>query len=294
VAVKRLHRNVPEAFENESTILRKLSSRHHDHSHLITLLATFEQHGYKYLMFPWAECDLENYWKRGDHEKDERFTLWLVRQCQGITEAISRIHRYNTTSGTSILYRKFNETSAIESVAARPRTHDPPRQRHPLTLSGRHGDIRPQNILWYHDPYVAQDLGTLKLSDFSSARFRDITNMPEDRSDNSSAMSSTRYISPECRMPEANPSVQCDVWALGCVFLEFICWYHAGYDGLMKFKEHCAIGHDSDSFFTILRSGIIKDRMMLEGKIDGRNQCYAQLKEAVIEVSTSIAVTIGW
>jgi serine/threonine protein kinase len=286
VAVKRLHLDDPKAFEHESTILRRLLKEPLSHPHLITLLATFEQRRHQYLMFPWAECDLENYWKRDDHEKDERFPIWLVRQCQGIAEALSRIHRYDTTSGTTIIYQKSDGTSAIKPIAAKARMDDPTKPRNDLTLSGRHGDIRPQNILWYCDSSVAQDLGTLKLSDFGSARFRDITGTPEEKR-KSMAISWT-YLSPECQMPDANPSIQCDVWALGCVFLEFICWHHTGYGGLKRFEHQRNLGYDSDSFFTIVRDEKTERRVMRDGKAERRPECYAKVKETVIDVRTAV------
>jgi serine/threonine protein kinase len=278
VAVKRLHVSDPRAFKLESTILRKLLSESHAHSHLITLLATYEQYGHQYLIFPWAERDLKNYWMQEDHEKHERFTIWLVRQCQGIAEALSQIHRYNTTSGTSIRYLTADETPDIRPFSANPLVHDPEKPRRSLTLSGRHGDIKPQNILWYHDSAAAQDLGTLKLADFGSTRFRDITRMPEEKR-KSMAISRT-YLSPECQMPDAKPSIQCDVWALGCVFLEFVCWYHAGHDGLQTFERRRNVGYASDSFFDIVRVS----------KAERTPKFDAIVKETVLEVSTNIAI----
>jgi serine/threonine protein kinase len=280
VAVKRLLRDDSKAFNRESTILRRLLKKPLFHSHLITLLATFEQRGQRYLIFPWAERDLENYWKSMHSGKDEQLAIWLVRQCQGITEALSHIHRYHTTSGTTMDYKSPDESSAVERVSATQQTYDPPNIRRPLTLFGRHGDIRPKNILWYHDPANIQDLGTLKLADFGCARFRDTTRMPEEK--RSSMAISWTYVSPECVIPDNIPSIQCDVWALGCVFLEFICWYHTGYNGLHTFDRQRIFENASDNFFHIVR----------HGKPERSPLPYAAVKETVIEVSTRITVAI--
>jgi serine/threonine protein kinase len=274
--VKRLRCNYPKAFKHESTVLWRLLKEPHVHPHLVTLLATFEQREQYYFILPWAESDLESYWKDFGRFKntwnDEQMSAWLVRQCQGIVEALSRIHRYDTTSGTTISYHK-TERASVSAVRAKPRARDPAEPRTPLTLFGRHGDIKPQNILWFHNPCVNQDLGTLKISDFGSARFGDRMTMSEEHQD-SMAMSLT-YRSPECQMPDAEPSIQCDIWALGCVFLEFVCWYHASYDGLKDFARQRRYGYDSDSYFTIGR--VNRD--------ERRHELYATVKKPVTEVS---------
>jgi serine/threonine protein kinase len=283
VAVKRLRRRNAEAFENESAILRGLLRTPHVHPHLITLLATFEQREQHYLILPWADMDLESYWIFTNQKKNERHSNWLVRQCQGIAEALSQIHRYVTTSGTTINYPKPNTLSKVKIFQEKSQGHDPAKQRKSLTLSGRHGDIKPKNILWYSDPAGTQGLGTLKLSDFGSARFREKSKTHVVDEDEVSMAASGTYLSPECRMPDAKSGIQCDVWALGCVFLEFVCWYHFGWPGLRAFERQRNLGYASDSFFDILRVS----------KTEGSPQCYAVVKETVIEVSTSLAAIMG-
>jgi serine/threonine protein kinase len=287
--VKRLHSDEPKAFKDESNILKRLSREPHSHPHLITLLATFEQRQHQYLVFPWAESDLENYWKRAHHVKGEKFSVWLVRQCKGIAEALSQIHRYRTTSATILVPRAPDKIPHLNIVSAESSLYDSARSR-TFTLSGRHGDIRPQNILWYHSPVGTEDFGTLKLSDFGSTRFRREPEMPEEKR-KSMAISWT-YLSPECQLPDASPSIQCDVWALGCVFLEFVCWYFAGYDGLGEFERQRKLGYDSDSFFTIVRDENTERRIMRDGTTERRPECYAKVKETVLDVGTSVAVTV--
>jgi serine/threonine protein kinase len=278
--VKRLRHRNTEAFENESTILRRLLTKSHTHPHLITLLATFEHREQYYLIVPWADMDLEDYWKLETRRKDVQLAFWIVRQCQGIAEALSQIHQYLTTSDTTISYPKPNVTSKVKTLSGYSRGYDPAKP--PLTLSGRHGDIRPKNILWYNDPATNQGFGILKLSDFGSVRFRDDSSTYINDEDEESMAAFGTYVSPECRMPNAKSGIQCDVWALGCVFLEFVCWHHFGWHGLRAFEERRSFGYDSSSFFTIERGT----------KSEGLQQCYAVVKETVIEVSASIAVAI--
>ncbi|CAN9258831.1 unnamed protein product [Alternaria alternata] len=70
-----------------------------------------------------------------------------------------------------------NITSAApgaEAIPGRSQSVRSPGQRD-FVLSGRHGDIKPKNILWFPHASSAEssitDLGILKLSDFGSAHF---------------------------------------------------------------------------------------------------------------------------
>ncbi|KAK7734704.1 hypothetical protein SLS53_007809 [Cytospora paraplurivora] len=60
-AVKLLTSRNREEFNHEAEMLMKFSDDSHEH--LISLLARYEQFKKFYLIFPWAEADLENYWR---------------------------------------------------------------------------------------------------------------------------------------------------------------------------------------------------------------------------------------
>ncbi|KAJ9151679.1 hypothetical protein NKR19_g4700 [Coniochaeta hoffmannii] len=68
-------------------------------------------------------------------------------------------------------------------------------------LSYAHGRIRPENIFWYYEKYLLAPrlLGSLKI-------FDDVVDA----------------------IPANKEALENDVWALGCVFLEFIAWYIRG------------------------------------------------------------------
>ena len=57
------------------------------------------------------------------------------------------------------------------------------------------------------------------------------------------------YRSPEAMLPGCELSVQCDVWALGCVFLEFICWYSGGTTSLKSFEDQRVTDYDLSPSF---------------------------------------------
>lgn len=273
MAVKKLHIRDTEAFKCESSILNNLRRTAHEHAHLVTLLATYEQRRKFYLILPWAEGDLEWFWEHKDLKKSNVPSSWLVRQCQGIVEALSRIHRYDTTSATSMPHYLTKSPASHIYISAYSQRSLSTEPGNPRSLHGRHGDIRPKNILWFSNDSLGDGFGTLKLSDFGSVRFSDDTKMTME--DRETMPRSETYRSPECQLPDGEPSVQCDVWALGCVFLEFLCWYHKGWEGLRSFARNRREGYDSDGYFTIVRD----EKNMKQPRL------YAKVKEPVNEVS---------
>lgn len=253
----------------ESEILKNLSMERHLHDHLITLLATFEQSGQYFLVFPWADGDLDRYWTKinpAPSTDDASLAMWVIDQCQGIAEGLSKVHRYNTKSNTTMLDQsQGRQTSARD-------TDDAPRA---LSLIGRHGDIKPENILWFPDREAKGSHGILKITDFGIARFT-----PENRAakrEGGFVPNSLTYRSPECDLPGEEISAQCDVWALGCVYLVFLTWFFGGGSAVKTFgirrtaSDNGWHGMDTDNFFitTTDNAGVRR----------------AKVKEAVIKVS---------
>ncbi|CAN9258203.1 unnamed protein product [Alternaria alternata] len=105
-----------------------------------------------------------------------------------------------------------NITSAApgaEAIPGRSQSVRSPGQRD-FVLSGRHGDIKPKNILWFPHASSAEssitDLGILKLSDFGSAHFGEEEAVSAQ--DKDTVPFTESYQSPECQLPhELNPPV---------------------------------------------------------------------------------------
>lgn len=236
--------------------------------HLITLLATFEQHGHYYLMFPWADADLERYWEMRPNppNSDEGMAKWVIEQCKGIAEALSQIHRYATLTGTSMLDQASHPRKDLKVIQEAPGT---------LNLLGRHGDIKPKNILWFQDHGPNGRYGILKITDFGIARFTK-ENAASERKRGIVPNSQT-YRSPECDLPNGEISPQCDVWALGCVYLVFITWFFGGWKYVQEFAsrrmatDRFWAGFETDSFFTIME--------------DKPGMLTAKVKDSVTQVS---------
>ena len=253
-----------EAFEAESRILRNISSVDHTNQHLITLLASYEQQGRYFLIFPWAERDLEQYWE--DTIPEPGMAKWMIDQCQGLANGLSHVHHYPTMPNTTMVFESsLSEQTSIAS-------HAPSSS---LTLYGRHGDIKPKNILWFRDP-CNNGYGTLKITDFGIAQFT--SDNTESARRKGIVPNSYTYRSPECDFPDAEISPQCDIWALGCVYLVFITWYLGGWNYVQNFasrrKARDRYWHHkvtSDTFFTITE--------------DGSGMRVAKVKDSVVLVS---------
>ncbi|KAI0127542.1 kinase-like domain-containing protein [Xylariales sp. AK1849] len=231
-AVKRLRFNDHAAFQREVDNLKRFSGR--DHLHLIKLLVTFEYCEQHYLLFPWADGNLLSFWKDGhpdleNPKRDRDLALWFTKQCLGIAEGLKMIHTANSPA------------IALGSHLAPPES-----------LHGRHGDVKPENILWFKD-YLRTDMGLLKISDFGGSRFNrtrsrshvDVKNIPI----------SLTYRAPEYDvMREVAQSY--DIWSLGCVFLQFVTWYVQGWQGVDEFSKR-RVGDDNsdipeDVFFNFV------------------------------------------
>jgi hypothetical protein len=224
-AVKQLFSGDKEVFTREVQMLKRLTGNL-AHSHLISLLATYHHQGRYHLIFPWAPADLLGYWKNENPQpKNDRDTaLWVAEQCQGLAEGLARIHRYQTYTGDSILNSALNKEDSQQ-----------PKNRNPKDvvkmLFGRHGDIKPANILWF-PANTESGKGILKITDFGIAEFTTQNTSSRNRVPNS-----PEYRAPETDLEGAVISSSYDIWALGCVYLEFITWCFGGWARIEAFLD---------------------------------------------------------
>ncbi len=98
----------------------------------------------------------------------------------------------------------------------------------------RHGDIKPQNILWFSRPAETQgSKGILKISDFGTAELNQNTVAKQKM-----APASLMYQPPEACTSDTASDALGDVWSLGCIYLEFIAWFFGGWEeGVSRFLD---------------------------------------------------------
>ncbi|KAH7317940.1 putative cyclin-dependent kinase 2 [Rhexocercosporidium sp. MPI-PUGE-AT-0058] len=249
VAVKGLFstKDQEEIFNLEVKMLQALNR--YSHKHIIKLLATYKLTNRYYLLFPLASCNLRNHWDTRIPLWNQPTYLWAIMQLKGLVSALDVIHTLPTglpsmepdipNAGTSHrpLYRNIN--LRVEQREA---------------MFGRHGDIKPENILWFEDS--ADVHGTLVLADMGLGRFH--RKESRSRVDPKTINGSQTYAPPEVTMNQP-VSRAYDIWSLGCVLTEFITWLLKGPPGLAKFGarrlEVAEDGIKDDTFFTITSSG---------------------------------------
>ena len=206
-AVKKLHggnvRN-SERFRHEIDQLKRFNG--HINPHLVTLVATFSQDGEHHFVFPFAEGDLCMYWESQPHPAaiSLEFASWFAAQLSGLMDAICSIHDPNS------------DTLLV-----------------PEPKYGRHGDIKPDNILWYRSTSYSQGLfviSDLGLSASHSDKSR--SNIPGEN-----VPPVPGYRPPECDIEKASVSRLFDVWTMGCLYLEMTTWYLGGNELREEFEQ---------------------------------------------------------
>jgi serine/threonine protein kinase len=232
-------------FEKETQMLTRFGGHH---GNIVILLATIswrdslkQRFG---LLFPWAECDLLGYWKMLRQPEWSFDSLeWIVSQCQGIISAVNHIHNPHIRNSN-------NEE-----------------------LYGRHGDIKPENVLWFKK--TAR--GVLVLSDLGlAAEHRDgsRSNIPGHDIPNT-----PNYRPPECDMAGSDGFISrsFDIWTLGCLFLEFVIWTLCGWEERERFH--------SDRFSPYI-NGTSKDIYYDVCRLTAKENSYAfKIKDVVTQVS---------
>lgn len=234
-------------FEREVDVLRKFSGE--THPHLVSLLVAFEKGSNYYLLFHWAYADLKHFWKTENpgSSLDRKTLTWLFEQLRGITDGLQRIHNYKERQST------------LDSQA----------------IYGRHGDIKPENLLLFKRRGIENDLGIIQLSDFGLTRFHDERSRSGIRPSNLVGCSPT-YRPPEVDFKEGRVSRSYDIWSLGCVCLEFITWHLGGWALLQYYVQRRLQkdlhGYASDQFFEIV-------------PVDDSENLGAQVKPEVTQVN---------
>jgi serine/threonine protein kinase len=127
--------------------------------------------------------------------------------------------------------------------------HNPPDAPH--GPYGRHGDIKPENILWFLSEehprgfFVITDFGLSSInSEFSRSNIR-----------NRDIAFSPRYRPPENDMDGGLVSRSYDIWTLGCLYLEMACWMLGGIKEIEQFElarmSPSSTGFTVSTFFDI-------------------------------------------
>jgi serine/threonine protein kinase len=181
------------------------------------------------LLFLWAEHDLDNYWINNerpvhDGKPDVEAIRWTMKQIVGMAGALDTMHNP----------RNVNLA--------------------PKKKYARHGDIKPENILWYNSPndsrgiFVIADLGLTTLNSTKSRSMQPGRFVPV----------TAGYRPPECDLKGGVVSRAFDVWTYGCLLLELVCWILGGQAHRKRFETYRKTVYitntKSEIFFDIIES----------------------------------------
>uniref|UniRef100_A0A0B7K9X2 Protein kinase domain-containing protein n=1 Tax=Bionectria ochroleuca TaxID=29856 RepID=A0A0B7K9X2_BIOOC len=230
-ALKKLISHDRDNFQLELDSLLFSADRNKDKRHMIQVLATFEEldsvQSTFYLLFDWAEGDLQDFWRRNKSlVGDMSHCLAMSEQFLGLGQTLEAIHSDRL---------KFPLPDDIVD---------------PRNLYGRHGDIKPDNILYFH---LSTGEQRLVLADFGLGRLH--TKLSISKQDPKVLGRTETYRSPEFDLPDGLVGPRADVYSLGCVFLEHITWFLLGVGFPDKFSDDRSMkdihGFDADTFFML-------------------------------------------
>ncbi|KAI0478282.1 kinase-like domain-containing protein [Xylaria cf. heliscus] len=241
-ALKTLNKNNPNAFQREVEMLQRFNRT--KHPHIVTLLAAFSRCNKNYLIFPWASYDLSMYWEKVNPTPDAgdiELVRWISRQACQLVEAVSLIHDLPE-----------NQEEEEES-----------------RLYGRHGDLKPENIIWYKSrdglgKLVITDMGLSKTHRFKTRTY----------SSPQTAPATPKYRPPELDYEHGLMGRKFDIWTLGCVFFELLCWLYGGYKDLVEMENKME---------TVYILGVFKSMYYEWVYVKDNNFCTIRVNPAVTE-----------
>ncbi|XXH04366.1 hypothetical protein Hte_010780 [Hypoxylon texense] len=283
-ALKKLTSHDSKTFNMElASLLFSMdnSSQESDGNHVIQLLATFEvpdpsvDGSIYYLLFDWAEGTLNNFWRQNiSLVGDRSHCKWMSEQFYALCRALECVHNERQRTLNSI-----DKNSLERSLHGR--LHDA------NNLYGRHGDIKPDNLLWF-SPEHRPD-GVLVLSDFGLGRLH--TQVSRSNQNPRDMGWTATYRAPEFDLPNGMVSQASDIFGLGCVFLEYVTWFLLGINSVEHEFPYLRMESDihdfrSDTFFNIrgqqpyLKSSV-KDWISKLQSHDNCTQYISQLLEII-------------
>jgi serine/threonine protein kinase len=231
-------------------MLADLAQIHHEH--LVKLLATYKLKGQYYLLFPFANANLRDYWSSVPEPHWNKETYhWFLDQVIGLASGLNVIHNFSTSNRPL-----RGETGNAGLSRRRPSAAN---QRLDVLLGeemyGRHGDLKPENILCSNEPPGSYSSPILQITDLGLGRFHRLGSRSRD--DPKKVMGSATYTPPEISL-EIPVSRAYDIWSLGCIFLEFTTWLMEGSAAILEFsnaRNETALDEiDDDTFFSLKTS----------------------------------------
>lgn len=291
-ALKILKADKESEFRMEVKALQKIQPQ----SHLVTALAWFRYHNQYHLVFPWADGgNLSEFWKITDTPVQSVPSVeslrWLAQQSLGLATGLDSIHHAEMSKHEACEALQAPQPSDLESETARTHmssnTSDGQVERNKDQNCGRHGDIKPANILWYKQERNDHGLGVLKISDFGLTTFHSAltTKVPAHEVPITETYAAPeRYFDAEISDVVSRPF---DIWSLGCVYLEFITWTLLGNKALEDFAQLRGAERGRRKPFKLDNFYVVQKSRKWKSNPPFRRKEYVQVKTSVLKVRNS-------
>jgi len=211
---------------------------------LIKPIAAYQRNTERCIVFPWASGgSLSNYWEDKDKDRsDKDCTLWIIGQFTGICRALKDLHDINC----------------------------------------RHGDLKPDNILWFKEFKEDKNKEELQIADLGLAAFHKDKNTQIRKRDAIQTMTPSgtkRYEPPETnefRYSNQPRSRAYDIWSMGCILLELLIWLTYGNDAVVAFGMRTDFFWQIDSGIYVIHD-IVRECMEALETVSGEHQAHTEL-----------------
>jgi serine/threonine protein kinase len=190
-----------------------------DHTHILRLIAGFRRGEDRYLVFEWADRgSLKDIWTNCTPTPLSRHVVgeWLY-QLRGLADALNRTHNHDGNNRGTI----------------------------------RNGNLKPENILVCND---GSTVGVLKIGDWGLAKkYLTVTEMRSVRT--TMQYGTSLYEAPETVVQDSYSarSRLCNIWSLGCVYLEHLIWLLYGDTERRRFVGNLQDEQGRRAFYQITR-----------------------------------------
>lgn len=188
-------------------------------THIVNFITAFRLgHDEHYLIFEWADGgNLRSFWEMFAQPLTPGLVKDVLGQLSGLARALDQVHNPKSENSGQHF---------------------------------RHGDLKPENILWFKDRHDSTSIGTLKIGDWGlTKQHNESTELRTIQT--STGFGTRRYEPPEEQTTSGNNLIVSDdtgrfgrkrsrlydLWAMGCIWLEFLIWLMYGMDGLKRFNR---------------------------------------------------------
>ncbi|KIX94453.1 uncharacterized protein Z520_09839 [Fonsecaea multimorphosa CBS 102226] len=223
-ALKKFPAERTVQFGREIMMLKILAD--HPNPYIVPYITSWTQSEDHYILYEAARYNLKTFMRNVEPVAFTKHEiLWFLRQLQGLALAIHDVH--NVTNPT-----KSDPDPKV------------------LAFSGCHHDIKPENILVFEK--VPGSHPRFKVGDFGSGSFNPPANPGEHSRVTEETKGTLTYYAPD-KDRKGVVSRPFDMWALGCVYLELMCWMfrffessESGESGFSTARFNCTAADDNN------------------------------------------------